>query len=235
MHTAGGFSPPIARLLVERGDPHARGACFSLEPDKVILGRGTASFSPDIAFASLLVSRRHCSFELFDGRWTIRDLGSRHGTTVNGRSLPQAPSALASGDKIGLAANVVLLRFTLAEEAEQTLSFGDTQPVNDPPHPKQEAPVVVDAARKTLFVGQAEVSLSVKEWRLLELLYENRNKLVPYTAIRREVWSERPFVDGAPDVGPDELSILVYRLRRKLGAHGRILKTRRGQGCILTI
>ncbi len=232
MHTAGGFSPPIARLLVERGDPYARGTCFSLQPDKITLGRSSASFSPDIAFASRLVSRRHCSFELLDGRWTIRDLGSRHGTTLNGRPLPHAPSALASGDKIGLAANVVMLRFTLAEEAEQTLSFGDTQPVNDPP---QGAPVVVDTARKTLFVGQTEVSLSVKEWRLLELLYENRNKLVPYAAVRREVWSERPLVDGVSDVGLDELSILVYRLRRKLGAHGRILTTRRGQGCILTI
>lgn len=235
MHTAGGCNPPIARLLVERGDPHARGACFPLEPDKVILGRGTASFSPDIAFASLLVSRRHCSFELLDGRWTVRDLGSRHGTTVNGRSLLQSPSPLTSGDKVGLAANVVVLRFTLAEEVEQTLTFGDTQSVNDPPQPAQGLPVAVDTARKTLFVDQAEVSLSVKEWRLLELLYEHRHKLVPYAAIRREVWSERLLLGGAPDVGPDELSILIYRLRRKLGAHGPILKTRRGQGCILTI
>lgn len=232
MHAAGCFSPPIARLLVERGDPHARGACFLLEPGKTILGRDTASFNPDIAFASLLVSRRHCSFELLDGRWTIRDLGSRHGTTVNGRSLPPSPLPLTSGDKIGLAANVVMLRFTLAEDAEQTLSFGDTQPVNDP---AQGVPFVVETARKTLFVDGAEISLSVKEWRLLELLYEHRNELVPYATIRPAVWNERPLLAGETDVGSDELSILIYRLRRKLGPHGRILKTRRGQGCILTI
>lgn len=235
MNIPGGDKPAIARLLVERGDPHARGACLTLEPGKVILGRGTAAFRPDMAFSSLLVSRRHCCLELRDGRWTIRDLGSRHGTTVNGRPLPQDPSPLAAGDRIGLASEVVALRFALAEEVEQTLAFGDTQPVHEPARPSQELRVAVDPARRTLFVDQAEVPLSVKEWRLLELLYGNRDKLVPYAAIRPAVWSERPLLGGSPDVGTDELNLLVYRLRKKLGAHGHILVTRRGQGCILKI
>ncbi|MDT8903038.1 FHA domain-containing protein [Anaeroselena agilis] len=232
MYLPGGLNPPFARLMVERGDPHERGACFPLEPDRVILGRSTASFCPDLAFASLLVSRRHCCLELRDGRWTVRDLGSRHGTTVNGRPLTQGPSVLTSGDRVGLAANVVLLRFSLAEEAEQTLTFGDTRPVNGPPRREQ---VVVDTTRKALIVAQAEVPLSVKEWRLLELLYEHRNELVPYAVIWPAVWGERALRNGIPDVGPDELSLLVYRLRRKLGACGDVLKTRRGQGIILTV
>jgi hypothetical protein len=235
MHIPRGDKPAIARLLVERGDPHVRGACLTLEPGKVILGRGTASSSPDIAFSSLLVSRRHCCLELRDGRWTVRDLGSRHGTTVNGRPLPQDPAPLASGDRIGLAADVVALRFALAAEFEQTLPFGDTQPVNEPSRAPQGPPVAVDLARRTLFVDEAEVPLSVKEWRLLALLYGHRDKLVPYAAIRPAVWSERPLLGGAPDVGLDELSLLVYRLRKKLGAHGHILVTRRGQGCILRL
>lgn len=227
----------IARLVVERGDPFARGTCLPLAAERLILGRNTGLFSPDIAFDSRLVSRKHCCLERLDGSWTIRELGSRHGTVLNGNPLSQEHAyPLGPGDKIGLAANVVVLRYSLADESEQTLDFDETVSLPIVPAPPRQPPVAVDEARSLLLVDGAEVALSAKEWLLLALLYKAREQLVAYPVIRRTVWAERSLLpDGTPDVGYEEMNVLIYRLRRKLGAHGGLLATRRGQGCILKV
>lgn len=63
------------------------------------------------------------------------------------------------------------------------------------------------------------VSLSGKEWHLLQLLWESAGTLVDYETIKREIWPERlPSEEqGSVDVGTDELNVLIYRLRKKLG------------------
>ena len=67
---------------------------------------------PDITFDSLLISRKHCCIEQRGEGWSICELKSKHGTLLNGEPLPQSLSVpLKHGDKIGLAANIVSLRF----------------------------------------------------------------------------------------------------------------------------
>jgi pSer/pThr/pTyr-binding forkhead associated (FHA) protein len=44
------------------------------------------------------LSRRHCRLELRDGLIVVRDLGSRHGTFVNGRSISECK--LLPGDRL---------------------------------------------------------------------------------------------------------------------------------------
>ena len=64
---------------------------------------------------------------------------------------------------------------------------------------------------------------------LLELVYKHRNELVTYDSIRMTVWAERVSSAGRPpEVGVEEINLLLYRPRRKLGAGANILKTRRG-------
>jgi serine phosphatase RsbU (regulator of sigma subunit) len=46
-----------------------------------------------------MLSRQHCAFEWTGGAWTIRDLGSKNGTTVNGQPLLRE-HRLAPGDRI---------------------------------------------------------------------------------------------------------------------------------------
>lgn len=46
------------------------------------------------------LSRRHCRLELEDGVLTVRDLGSRHGTFVNGRSVTHC--RLLPGDQLSI-------------------------------------------------------------------------------------------------------------------------------------
>ncbi len=58
------------------------------------------------------VSREHCEIDRQDNRLVIRDLGSKHGTYVNGRAIQSAP--LSSGDEVSLG----LTRFVVDEAAE---------------------------------------------------------------------------------------------------------------------
>ena len=49
--------------------------------------------------ADTMLSRLHCALEFLDNRWTVRDLGSKNGTSVNGQPLTQA-QPLSPGDTI---------------------------------------------------------------------------------------------------------------------------------------
>ena len=222
-----------ARLVVEQGTPFLQGAVFELDRRQTLVGRATASFQPEIAFDSLLISRRHCCIEQEGQDYCIVDQGSKHGTSLNGRPLTERqPVFLTDGDVIGLADGVIQLRFLQRSDLDSTLDLGDVQMT-----PELERPtsgLIVDLNRHTLCLDDVEIGLSAKEWRLLALLHQNRQELVSYEAIRAAVWPERRFNDGtAPDVGMEELNVLVHRLRRKMGEYGACLVTRRGQGCLL--
>jgi hypothetical protein len=66
---------------------------------QLLLGRSRAA---RIRFADPTVSRRHAVLHrLDDGGWLITDLGSTHGTRVNGRPVRTA-AALRDGDHVAL-------------------------------------------------------------------------------------------------------------------------------------
>ena len=48
------------------------------------------------------VSRRHAVLFMQEGRWRVRDLGSRNGTLLNGRRVPEGGSMLGDGDELSL-------------------------------------------------------------------------------------------------------------------------------------
>ena len=103
----------IALRLPGAGEGRAlrKGACFLLRQSKLTLGRSTSSCTPDITFDSLLISRKHCCIEQRGEGWSICELKSKHGTLLNGDPPQSIRPAQNHGDKIGLAANIVSLRF----------------------------------------------------------------------------------------------------------------------------
>jgi len=82
-----------------------------------------------------------------------------------------------------------------------------------------------------------ELQLYGKDMDLLMLLYQNMDRAVSYTEIKKDVWPERLFEDsdGVPDVGGDEISALVYRLRKRMGRHGELIKNVPRYGYILDL
>jgi CheY-like chemotaxis protein len=75
-----------------------------------------------VRLADPLVSRRHCSLTLREGRVWIEDLGSRNGTRLNGQPLEEA-LPLDDGDQLEVAH--LLFRVGLGSESEEALSERD--------------------------------------------------------------------------------------------------------------
>lgn len=92
------------------------GGLIALAEGEYLLGRHPASVVPN---ASETVSRRHALLRIGGGQVVLEDLGSRHGTFVDGQRL-EAPRPLADGDSFQLGP----LRFTLRASRR---SFEDTQ------------------------------------------------------------------------------------------------------------
>lgn len=81
-------------LVVTRGPD--RGRAFALpECEPQLLGRSTEA----LHLTDGTVSRRHAELTPDDGRWTLRDLGSRHGTRVNGVRIAGAVE-IRPGDRV---------------------------------------------------------------------------------------------------------------------------------------
>jgi len=64
----------------------------------------------------IYVSRRHCSVSLVNGQLTVVDLGSTHGTFVNGMPLFQDPTDLNDGDVIQIGQTVLNVSFQDCED-----------------------------------------------------------------------------------------------------------------------
>lgn len=70
---------------------------LTIDQFPIEIGRGNAAH---VRIDDRWISRRHCELTLEDGVFYVRDLGSRHGTLVNGRHIEKA--ALADGDLLQL-------------------------------------------------------------------------------------------------------------------------------------
>lgn len=93
-------------LLVHAG-PGA-GRVLPLTGDRLVLGRDPAAGLP---FDAPGVSREHCAFIRDETGWSVRDLGARNGTRLNGRPLASDDIILSEGDR--LVCGTVELEFAL--------------------------------------------------------------------------------------------------------------------------
>ena len=77
--------------------------------------------------------------------------------------------------------------------------------------------------------GDQRLELSRNEFRILEMLLENRGRTVTRDALMERLWSTDSFVDE------NTLSVNVNRLRKKLETAGLVdaIRTRKGEGYII--
>jgi two-component system copper resistance phosphate regulon response regulator CusR len=92
------------------------------------------------------------------------------------------------------------------------------------------ADLVLDTASHEVRRGGKPVSLTAKEYALLEYLVLNKGRVVGREQIAQHVWDE------AFDPFSNVIDVYVKRLRAKLdgGGQARLIHTRRGEGYILT-
>jgi pSer/pThr/pTyr-binding forkhead associated (FHA) protein len=206
---------PAPKLSIKRQD----GSYQELEWDREVFTVGRDS-SNDLIIDHALASRRHARFERTGDSFLVRDLNSTNGTYVNGVLL-NGEHLLADQDQIVI--------------ADAIITFRDPEATARGPLPpevlrslRDEEELRVDSRAKEVYIrGQLLAPpLTVKEFQLLELLYQRKGQVISKDEIARAVWDYEVFDYNAIDA-------LVYRLRHRIEEHPsnpRYLLTQRGFG-----
>jgi pSer/pThr/pTyr-binding forkhead associated (FHA) protein len=187
----------------------------------VIVGRDPTC---EIVINDRQVSRQHIRFTQTPSGITLEDLGSKNGTHLNGLPLVEY-RLLQDGDliQVALAQQFVYLASdaTLPLEAEGLA----------PEHPLQPGRLRLEKRSRRVWIGDQEVvpPLSVSQFKLLELLYEQEGRVVPREDLIASIWGK----EQAILVSEQALDALIRRLRDRLAAIDPIhpyVATVRGHG-----
>lgn len=93
----------------------------------------------------------------------------------------------------------------------------------------QKDGAILNTADATLQVDGVRVELTKNEYKILQLLLENKGKTVRREEIMARLWETDSFIDD------NTLTVNVTRLRKKLAAAGRaeLIRTQKGVGYIV--
>jgi DNA-binding response OmpR family regulator len=173
---------------------------FQLEcTGEVVAGRAEAC---DIVLADDVVSRQHASLQRLGEQLLIRDLGSRNGTTVNGRRF--AGSEAFAPARATVQIGPFQLAVSLPESASDSTTVMAVQAMN--------ARCYLDLGLHAFYVdGSVAIEgVAGREFALLERLARAAPNVVPNQDLADSIWGE-----GQWDVYM--LHNLVRRVRRKIG------------------
>jgi len=202
----------VPLLIMEEGKEVGRK--WNIEKEVFTIGRADRC---DIVLPERQVSRLHAQIRLEGGKYVLYDLGSKNWTFVNGRRITD-PYILQDGDEIQIALCVKLL--FVGAEATAPL-FLDESPLR----------LRLDKEARRVWVRGCEISppLSLAQYRLLELLYDNEGRVCTRSEIIQAVWPDA-LEEGVSDQAIDAL---VRRLReriREIDPHHQYVVTVRGHG-----
>jgi pSer/pThr/pTyr-binding forkhead associated (FHA) protein len=180
----------------------------------------------DIPIPNRQVSRHHARLTLTSEGVLLEDLGSKNGTHYNGKIVTD-PVLLKDGDVIQIA---LAQQFAFLS-SDATLPLESIEIPGLVTKPVKNERLRLEKRSRRVWVADDEVlpPLSVSQFQLLELLYENEGRVVPRSIIIETIWGE----ENAIEVSEQALDALVRRLRDRLAAvdpkHAYII-TVRGHG-----
>jgi pSer/pThr/pTyr-binding forkhead associated (FHA) protein len=204
-----------AYLFFEEGS--REGQRIPIDKRSVILGRGGTNVECTIVLAERQVSRQHAEIYLDQGRYFLRDLGSKNGTYLNSQPVTEAVE-LYDNDAIQIAL-CERLRFI---GADATLPLDEVESLRS---------LRLDRESKRVWIGATEITppLSPAQYRLLELLSEQVGRVQSRDEIVSSVWVEA----DKEGVTEQAIDALVRRLRDRLSEvdpDGQYIVTVRGHG-----
>ncbi len=159
---------------------------------------------------SPFVSRHHARVRWSKGRHEIVDVKSRNGTVVNGHRLEHfKPRPLQNGDEIRI--DRFEIAYIAVDSYRGTLDQASVM----------EGQLFVDSDAKDVWIeSQRLPSLSALEFRLVDFLYQNRDRVCSRQEMGRHVWGV-DVVDGelVEHSDPRMLDQLIHRLRSEIEPH----------------
>ncbi len=207
-------APTGALLIVQSGIPGP--GAIPLDQSLHVLGRIPIA---DIDFDNPFVSRRHAEIIYGESGYSIRDLGSKNGTFVDGVRITDHPRALTGGEIVELGEGQVVATFAL-KAGTVTLPHADarTSAAGQTPNgtikiDSSKGLIVDPSKREVSMAGTAIVPpLTRKEFDVLELLWERRGEACSKDDISARGWPERP----PGSVTDQEISQCVHRIRKRV-------------------
>lgn len=191
----------------------------------IIVGRDPQC---EVVIPDRQVSRQHARLTQSPHGVLIEDLGSKNGTHYNGQPLMTA-QLLQDGDviQIALAQQFVFL----SSDATLPLEVDDLELHTFLGQSEAGGRLRLEKRSRRVWVGAEEVHppLSVSQFTLLEILYDNPGKVVSREALTGAVWGD----SEALDVSMQALDALVRRLRERLNSvdpEHNFIVTVRGHG-----
>ena len=174
--------------------------------DSLVIGRDAGC---DIMIPSRQVSRRHARLVVTGEGTSIEDLGSKNGTHLNGETVGEI-EILNDGDMIQIAFAQQFIY--LSSDATMPLEMGGMEGMTAIP----EGLLKLEKSSRQVWIGDEELlpPLSASQFQLLEMLYENQDRVIPRKEIITEIWG----ADNAIDVSEQALDALVRRLRDRIAA-----------------
>jgi hypothetical protein len=207
-------SREVAMLLVHEGNsPKTQ---WPLAKPVMVIGREIDS---DIQIDDRQVSRRHAEITQTLEGYTIRDMGSKNGTFLNGEPVSQKPRLIRNGDEVGIA---LCAKLTFVEDEATAPIIMDF---------KSKPSIRMDMTAKRVWVIDKEISppLSLAQYNLLELLYTNAGGVVSRDQVVAVVWSE----EESEGVSEQAIDALARRLRERIAEFDpehKYVETVRGHG-----
>jgi DNA-binding winged helix-turn-helix (wHTH) protein len=152
------------------------------------------------------VSRFHARITPKERGVLLEDLGSKNGTFYDGKRIEE-PVFLQDGGsiQIALVQNIVFL------------SSDATIPLLGSQSEASSGKLFLDGRSRRIWIGKEEVlpPLSVSQFRLIQVLYEQEGKVVPREELIHAIWgSEESF-----GVSEEAVDALVRRLRDRLASY----------------
>jgi hypothetical protein len=174
--------------------------------DNLVVGRDAGC---EVIIPSRQVSRNHARLVVTGDGTSIEDLGSKNGTHLNGETLSET-EILKDGDVIQIAFAQQFIY--LSSDATMPLEMGELEGME----PAQEGLLRLEKGSRQVWIGDQELQppLSASQFQLLEMLYENQDRVIPRKDIIEEIWG----ADNAVDVSEQALDALVRRLRDRIAA-----------------
>jgi hypothetical protein len=202
-----------AILILREGQ--GMGTRWGIDRDDMIIGREEDC---DIVLPSRQVSRNHARIRRLGGRHILEDLGSKNRTFVNGQELTE-PYTLQDGDEIQIALSFKL--FFVDAGATAPLFFEE-----------RRAGLRLNEDAKTVWIKGQELDppLSLAQYRLLELLYENEGKVCSRDEVVQAVWPDAVVEEGVSEQAIDALARRLRERLSELDPDHQYIVTVRGHG-----
>lgn len=202
----------VAMLLMVEGPwPGKR---FFIEDPMFLVGRDAQC---DLVIPDRQVSRRHAVVSQEDDQYLLKDLDSKNGTFVNGQEL-SGTYVLQDGDEIQIAL-CCKLAFVAAESTAPVILEEPAEGLH------------MDLESKRVWVGGRELDppLSLAQYRLLALLYQEPGRVFSRDQVVEAVWPE----DDRDGISEQAIDALARRLRERLAEadpESQFIVTVRGHG-----